>query len=188
MDLITGIILASALGSVSGLRMTATPLVMSLGANTPFFDLPQTMQWLSSPEMIGIWFLLNFVEFGAFSIPIAATGFDVAALGIAPLSSAFLVNWAVPEVDFMTALVFAGAPSLGVQLVTSGVRAVSGPFAPIVSAFESVTAFIAGLLAVVLPILTLVFMVWLVVWGVKRAKRFVAAKRAQREAAPPLIG
>ncbi len=187
MDLITGLILASALGSVSGLRITATPLVMSLGANTPFFTMPESMHWLSSPEMIGIWFLLNFVEFGAFSIPIAATGFDAAALGVAPLSSAFLVNWVVPEVDLMTALVFAGVPSLGVQLVTSGVRAVSGPFAPIVSAFESISAFIAGILAVILPILTLIFMVWLVLWGVKRAKRFVAAKRVKRDASPPLI-
>lgn len=185
MDSIGGLLLAMSLGSVSGLRMTTTPLVLALGSYTPFFDLPEGMVWLASPELLGLWFLINFVEFGAFSVPIVGSGLDVAALGVAPLSSAWMVS-GVTEMDFMTALLFAGTPSVGVQLTTSGVRAISGPFAFVVSIFESVTAFIAGILAVILPILSLAFIGWLVFWGVKRAKRFVQEKRTHKEATPPV--
>lgn len=184
MDFFGSILLATSLGGVSGLRITTTPLVLALGSYTPFFTLPENMIWLASPEMLGLWFLINFVEFGAFSVPVLGSGFDVAALGIAPLSSAFFVT-GVTEMDFMTAMLFAGAPSAGVQLATSGVRAISGPFAPVVSLFESVTAFIAGILAIILPILSIALMVWLVVWGVKQAKQFVQKRRTMQEPIPP---
>ena len=153
------------------------PLVLALGTHTPFYSLPDDMIWLASPEMLAFWFVINFVELGTFSIPILGTGLDAMAFGVAPLSSTFIVVGIMPEIDFITALIVAGAPSLGVQLTTSGVRAISGPLAPIVSFFESIIAFIAGVLALVLPILTIALMIWLVVWGIKRAKQFVQKRQ-----------
>lgn len=182
---ITDLIFASALGSASGLRVSSVPLAAGLGAHTPFFALPEEMIWMASPDMLGIWFLLNFVEFGAFSIPGVASLLDLATLGLAPLGSAYMVTLLSPDLGMGTALAMTAAPSAGVQLATSGVRAVSGPFAGVVSAFETLVGAIAAILAVLLPILALAFVAWLVFWGVKRAKRFVKARRERRSGPPP---
>ncbi|MEM7735421.1 MAG: DUF4126 domain-containing protein [Deinococcota bacterium] len=187
MDYLSSLLFAAALGSTGGLRMSMPPMALALGAQTPFYTLPESAAWLGSGEALSVLLLLNLLELGAFSVPILGSGLDVVALGGAPLSSALVAAFAAPELNVGTTLFIAGVPAVGIQVVTSGARAVSGPFAPIVSLFETISSFILGILAVILPILALGLAVWLAISGVKRAKRYLRTRRERANQAPPPV-
>ncbi|MEM6427868.1 MAG: DUF4126 domain-containing protein [Deinococcota bacterium] len=185
MTYLSSLLLGVALGSTGGLRMSMPPLALALGAQTPFYSLPESAAWLSSGEALSVLLLLNLLELGVFSVPVLGSGLDVVALGGAPLSSALMAALASPDLNLGTTLFVAGVPALSIQVVTSGARAVSGPFAPVVSLFETISAFVMGLLAVVVPLLAIALAVWLAISGVKRAKRYLRNRRAQTPDPPP---
>ncbi len=190
MEYLSSLLLAAALGSTGGLRMSMPPLALALGGQTPFYTLPASAAWLDSGEALMVLMILNLLELGAFSVPVLGSGLDVVALGGAPLSSALVAAFAAPELNVGTTLFVAGIPALGIQVVTSGARAVSGPFAPVVSLFETISSFIMGVLAVIFPVLALGLAAWLAVFGVKRAKRYLRARRERlgrrQQGQPPI--
>ena len=176
--------------------------LLSVGLLTRFTDvitLPDQWQWLENPWVLGILGVLLTVEFVADKIPAVDHVNDVLQTVVRPTSgglvfgastsaqtatvtdpAAFFSNnqWVPIVVGIMIALAIHGMKAT----VRAGVNAMTAGFgAPIVSTAEDITSVSLSLVAILLPLLVLVFLVGFVLlfwWTLRRRRRRKEAKIA----------
>jgi hypothetical protein len=176
--------------------------LLSMGLLTRYTDvitLPDEWQWLENPWVLGILAVLLTVEFVADKIPAVDHVNDVLQTVVRPTSgglvfgaatsaetatvtdpAAFFSNnqWVPVVVGIMIALAIHGMKAT----VRAGVNAMTAGFgAPIISTAEDITSVTMSLVAILLPLLVLVFLVGFVFlfwWTLRRRRRRREAKIA----------
>jgi hypothetical protein len=176
--------------------------LLSMGLLTRYTDvitLPDEWQWLENPWVLGILAVLLTVEFVADKIPAVDHVNDVLQTVVRPTSgglvfgastsaqtatvtdpAAFFSNnqWVPVVVGIMIALAVHGMKAT----VRAGVNAMTVGFgAPIISTAEDITSVSLSLVAILLPLLVLVFLVGFVFlfwWTLRRRRKRKEAKLA----------
>ena len=176
--------------------------LLSVGLLTRYTDvitLPEQWQWLENPWVLGILGVLLTIEFVADKIPAVDHVNDVLQTVVRPTSgglvfgastsaqtatvsdpAAFFSNnqWVPVIVGIMIALAIHGMKAT----VRAGVNAMTAGFgAPIISTAEDITSVSLSLVAILLPLLVLVFLVGFVMlfwWTLRRRRKRREAKLA----------
>jgi hypothetical protein len=165
-EIITYIALSMGVAWVSGLNLYAAILVLGLLGATGNMTLPETLQILQNPLVIGAAALMYGVEFFADKFPGVDNAWDTLHTFIRIPAGAILAASAVadvePSLSFAAALV-GGALTAGAHLAKAGTRLLVNtspePFSNIGASVAEDTMVVAGLwTAIYFPILFLVFL------------------------------
>jgi hypothetical protein len=184
-------------------------LVGLLGRYTHLITLPAGWHWLENGWTIAILAVLLAIEFVADKIPIVDHVNDVLQTFVRPTaggmafgaaSSSQTVTVGNPGSFFTSHQWVPIAAGILISLTVHGMKAAARPVvnattagfgAPVVSTIEDVTSVALSFVAIVLPVLVLVFVAGLValfVWALRWRARRKAAKRAQRLAEQAYYG
>ena len=191
-----GVALGIGLAAATGFRVFLPLLVAGFAAH--FGQLPLTDQfaWLGSPTALVMLGTAAAFETVAYYIPGVDHALDViagpAALVAGVVASAAVMTDVPPEVLWPVAIIGGG----GIATLTKGasafVRAKSGLLTgglgnPVVSTAETAGATGLALFAIALPVLTLVLVVVLAVWALRRLRRAWLSRRGIRSDPPASI-
>lgn len=197
LELLTGLGLSASAGLNAWIPLLAVGL---LARFTPVLTLPSGWEWLSNEWVLGIITVLLVVELVADKVPMLDSANDVLQTVIRP-SSGGLVFGAGVSAETLTvsdpAAMFndhAWVPiavgvvvALVVHLIKAGVRvalnSVSlGLSAPLLSVTEDAASVVMSLVAILLPVLVVVFLIGLI-WGAWRLLRRIRHRRATKRLA-----
>ena len=165
-EIITYIALSMGVAWASGLNLYAAILVLGLLGATGNMTLPETLQILQNPLVIGAAALMYVVEFFADKFPGVDNAWDTLHTFIRIPAGAILAASAVadvePSLSFAAALV-GGTLTAGAHLAKAGTRLLVNtspePFSNIGASVAEDTMVVAGLwTAIYFPILFLVFL------------------------------
>lgn len=181
-DVITGIALSMGVAWASGLNLYAAILVLGLLGTTGHVQLPETLQVLQHPVVIGAAALMYCVEFFADKFPGVDSAWDTVHTFIRIPAGAILAASAFAEVDpslTLAAGLIGGGLAAGSHLAKAGTRLLVNtspePFSNIGVSLAEDGLVVAGLgTALFFPSLflfLLVFFVILVLWGLPRLWR-----------------
>lgn len=107
MDAISSIALASGLSWASGLRLYATVFIIGILAKLGYIPLPESLNILSNPMVIGVSGILMTVEFFADKIPYVDSAWDSIQTFIRIPAGALLAMGAINSADPMIATIAA---------------------------------------------------------------------------------
>ncbi|MCG5437049.1 DUF4126 domain-containing protein [Micromonospora foliorum] len=195
------VLTGTGLAASAGLNAYIPLLILGLlGRYTDLIDLPSGWTWLGNGWVIAIMAVLLAVEMVADKVPVVDHINDVVQTVVRPTagglafgagSSSETVTVSDPGSFFSShqwvPVVTGVLLALGVHLLKSAARPVinattAGFGAPVASTAEDATSVVVSLVAIILPVLVLVFLVGLVFftfWFVRRR----AERRREREAA-----
>lgn len=175
MDLLQSIALAGGLAWASGLRLYAVVLCAGLLGRFGFLTLPETLQVLQEPWILGLAGVLFFVEFLADKIPAVDSIWDSIQTFIRIPAGALLAALALGDHSpgwMVAAGLLGGTLTAGTHAVKSGSRALINtspePFSNIGVSLGEDALVVSGLWAavtqplvfVVLLVLFIIFLVW----------------------------
>ena len=185
------IALGVGLAAATGFRVFLPLLVASLAARTGMLPLSDGFTWLASTPAVVTLGTAAVLETLAYYIPGVDHVLDViaspAALAAGVIASAAVMADVPPAVMWPVAIIAGG----GVAGLTKGSAAVAraktglvtgGLGNPVVSTVETVGATAFSVLAIALPLVCLIAVVLLLVWGARKAGRLVFGRRAARDA------
>lgn len=197
LEVLTG----SGLAASAGLNAYIPLLVMGLLARfTGFIDLPAGSQWLANGWVIAILAVLLVVEVVADKVPVLDHVNDMVQTLVRPTagglafgagSSSETVTVSDPGSFFSSNQWVPIAVGVVIALGVHGVKSASRPVinaatagigAPVASTVEDATSVVVSLVAILLPVLVLLFLLALVffaIWLVRRGR----VRRREREAA-----
>ncbi|MBK7356623.1 DUF4126 domain-containing protein [Propionivibrio sp.] len=176
MDTIQSVALAAGLAWGSGLRLYAVLFAAGLLGRLGYLELPQTLQVLEHPWVIGASGAMLLVEFLADKIPVVDPFWDAVHSFIRIPAGAILAALALGNYDptiGVVAAILGGTLTASVHAAKAGGRALINvspePFSNIVASFGEEAVLIAGLYAafahpavfLVLLLLFLTLLVWL---------------------------
>ncbi|WP_406061724.1 DUF4126 domain-containing protein [Micromonospora sp. NBC_00860] len=195
------VLTGTGLAASAGLNAYIPLLILGLlGRYTDLIDLPSSWTWLGNGWVIAIMAVLLAVEMVADKVPVVDHINDVVQTVVRPTagglafgagSSSETVTVSDPGSFFSShqwvPVVTGVLLALGVHLLKSAARPVinattAGIGAPVASTAEDATSVVVSLVAIILPVLVLVFLVGLVFftfWFVRRRSE----RRREREAA-----
>ncbi|MEU1586228.1 DUF4126 domain-containing protein [Micromonospora sp. NPDC005710] len=195
------VLTGTGLAASAGLNAYIPLLILGLlGRYTDLIDLPSGWTWLGNGWVIAIMAALLVVEMVADKVPVVDHINDVVQTVVRPTagglafgagSSSETVTVSDPGSFFSShqwvPVVTGVLLALGVHLLKSAARPVinattAGFGAPVASTAEDATSVVVSLVAIILPVLVLVFLVGLVIfifWFVRRRSE----RRREREAA-----
>jgi len=204
LETLTGVGLATS----AGLNAYIPLLILSLlGRYTDMVNLPTQWAWLENGWVTGILAVLLVIEFVADKIPVVDHINDVVQTVIRPTSGG-LAFGAASSSETVTVTdpgsFFSGnqwVPILAgmvISLIVHGFKAAARPVvnvstaglgAPVASTAEDIMSVFLSFIAIILPVLIIVFMV-IFVWGaiaiVRRRRRRREERLAAQRAAPPI--
>jgi hypothetical protein len=171
MDSILAVILGIGLAASCGFRVFAPLLVASAATHAGYLHVAQGFDWIGTWPATIAFAVAAAIEIGAFYIPWVDNLLDAIASPIAMIAGAML--FAAVAVDFdpflqwSLAIIAGGGSAAVVQAGTVITRAAStGTTAGLanvaVSTFETVASFFFSLMAIVVPVLTLILLMVLV--------------------------
>jgi hypothetical protein len=183
--------LSMGLAWASGLNLYATLFTLGYLANTGNIDLPQNLQIVADPMVMGAAGIMYVVEFFADKVPGVDTGWDTLHTFIRIPAGAMLAAGAIgdlnPAVE-ITAAILGGGLAAGTHATKAGTRVlINTSPEPFSNWFASITediAVVSGVWACINhPILFLIalaifimIMIWLlprIVTGIKKVFRFI---------------
>jgi hypothetical protein len=168
MDSVVGVILGIGLAASCGFRVFVPLLVASVATQAGYLDVGDGFDWLATWPATIAFGVAAVVEIGAFYIPwldnlLDAIASPAAVVAGAVLFAAFAVDLD-PFLKWMLAIIAGGGSAAIVQTGTVLTRAAStsttaGLANFLVSTFETVAGFSFSLMAIVVPILTLILLI-----------------------------
>jgi hypothetical protein len=189
-----GIALGIGLAAATGFRVFLPLLIAGLAAHFGHLPLSEHFEWLGSTPALIMLGTAAAVEIAAYYVPGIDHALDLvagpAALVAGVIASAAVMTDLPPSVLWPVAIIggggIAGMAKGSAALVRTKSGVMTGGLAnPIVSTAETIGATGLALFAVALPIITLVVVVALFVWVVRRLRRRGAGRGAgQRETMP----
>ncbi len=172
-----------ALAAACGFRVFVPLLVVSIAAKSGHVQLGAGFEWMGQWPALLTFAVATGLEIGAYYIPWLDNLLDTiaspAAVVAGTIVSASFITGVDPTMKWVLAAVAGGGSAAAVQAVTVGARAVTvattgGLANPVVSTGEWVGAAGLSLLAIIVPIVTLLLMLGLVVmlglWVVLRRR------------------
>jgi len=201
LEALTGMGLATSAGLNAYIPLLAVGL---LARYTSVITLPPSWHWLQNGWTLTILLILLAIEFVADKVPVVDHVNDVLQTVVRPTaggmafgaaSSSQTVTVDNPGQFFSSHQWVPIAAGVLISLTVHGMKATARPVvnattagfgAPIVSTIEDITSVVLSLVAILVPILVLVFLVGLVAlfwWAMRRRRRRKEAKREAKRAA-----
>ena len=183
MESLLAVILGIGLAASCGFRVFAPLLVVSAAGQAGYLDLAHGFDWIATWPAIVAFAVAAVVEIGAFYIPWLDNLLDAIASPIAVIAGAVLFAAVAVDLDpylkWSLAIIAGGGSAAIVQGGTVLTRAAStgttGGLANFaVSTLETVAGFFFSLMAIVVPVLTLILLVALI------AAMYVLSRRVLR--------
>ncbi|HEX7005193.1 MAG TPA: DUF4126 domain-containing protein [Trueperaceae bacterium] len=180
MEPIALILLGIGLAAATGFRVFVPPLMMALGHQLGWIDLPGEAGWLENPTALALLGVATFAELIAFYVPFVDNLLDAVATPAALVAGTLVAGTVFPDVapwlDWTAAAIVGGGAAGTVQMFTSLTRATStgttaGLGNPIVATGEWVSAVLLTVLSFIAPVLAGVAVLALIVFGVRLLSR-----------------
>ena len=185
MEAILSICLGIGLAAACGFRVFVPFLVMSVAARAGHLDLVSSFEWVESDAALGVFAVASAIEIGAYFVPWIDNLLDTMATPTAVvagvLATAATIHGTSPLMGWTLAVIGGGGIAGLVQTSTTLLRGASslmtaGLGNPVIAAGEAGGAFTLAALAVSLPILALLVILTVVLYGATRTARMVAAR------------
>lgn len=186
MEPIALILLGIGLAAATGFRVFIPPLLMAIGHQIGWLDLPGNAGWLESPTALALLGVATFAEITAFYIPFVDNLLDTVATPAALVAGTLVAGTVFPDVapwlDWTAAAIIGGGAAGSVQALTSLTRATStgttaGIGNPVVATGELIGAVALSLLSLIAPVVAGVAVVALIIFGLRLLNR----RRRSRE-------
>ncbi|MBP6310213.1 MAG: DUF4126 domain-containing protein [Arenimonas sp.] len=181
MESLIGVLVGIGLSAASGLRVFIPLLGMSAAGYYGLIPLNESFAWLASWQAMLAFGVASLVEVGAYYIPWLDHALDVvlapAAAAAGTILTASTLGDISPFLKWTLAIVAGGGVSSIVHFGSSAVRAAvgiptGGLANPIVSSGEGLGSIVLTLLALFIPVLGIIVVIWLVYRGLKRLYHF----------------
>jgi hypothetical protein len=167
MDLLLSLCIGIGLSAACGFRVFVPLLVMSIAAKTGHLTLVPAFQWIGSDIALWTFAIATILEVGAYYIPFVHHALDVLATPVAITAGIIITASMVRGLDpFLkwTLAVIAGGGAAGLvhgaTAVTRGASTATtaGLANPIFATIELGSSFLTSILAVIAPVLAIVFL------------------------------
>lgn len=177
---VLGVAAGLALAAAAGFRVFVPLLVVSAAAHSGWLEVAPTFGWIASTPALVVFTTATVVEIGAYYVPFIDNLLDSIAMPAAVLSgmiaSASVLVDLPPWLQYSIAIIGAGSTAGFVGVSTSLLRlkstAATAGFGNVVLAtLEMLAAFGVALVAVLLPLLALLFVVVLLAFAFRRFSR-----------------
>ncbi|MFY7923466.1 MAG: DUF4126 domain-containing protein [Gemmatimonas sp.] len=186
-----GIAVGFGLASAAGFRVFVPLLAAAIAAKSGVLTLSPGFEWIATTPALAALGTATILEVGAYSVPWLDQLLDLVATPAAMLAgmlAAASVVVDLPPVLKWSAVLLAGGAAGVTQGATVFTRFKSttltgGVGNPIVSTLELVSAVVTSVLAIFLPIVTLVAVLLLFVFFTRRVHGVLFGRKAAREAA-----
>lgn len=188
MDLITAILMAVGLSAACGFRVFVPMFVISLAAHGGHMSLGSSFNWMGSDMAVLVFGLATALEIGAYYLPWLDNMLDSVATPTAvvagAVAAASCVSGESELMGWVAAAITGGGIAGGVQALTVATRLTSlattgGAANPVVSTVEATASTVMSIMAVVLPLVMILF-----IFGFGYlAYRIVSRRKAKRLAA-----
>ena len=188
MEPIVLILLGIGLAAATGFRVFVPPMLMALGHQVGWLDLPGEAGWLENPTALALLGVATFAEVVAFYVPFVDNLLDTVATPAALVAGTLVAGTVFPDVapwvDWTAAAIIGGGAAGSVQMLTSLTRATStgttiGLGNPVVATGELVGAFLLSLLSFIAPVVAGIAVIALIVFGI----RFLGRRRRRQSRA-----
>jgi hypothetical protein len=183
-DLMLGIGLSAA----SGFRVFVPLLVMSAASVLGHFDLPTNFDWIETNQALLVFAIASLIEIVGYYIPFLDVALDTiatpAAIVAGTLITASLASDMNPLLQWTVAIIAGGGTAGLTKGTTAIIRAIAtavfaGLSNPIIATIELVLAVTLAVLALTVPVVTLVLLIIGFLFAVQRIRKFFV-----REAPP----
>ena len=179
MDIALGIILGVCLSAAVGFRIFVPMLVLSIASNLEYVGLSESYMWISSlPAMIAFG-VATVLEITGYYVPWMDNMLDTISTPLAPIAGVVAAGSVVVDIDplisWTIAIILGGGTALSVELLTVKARALSSFFTGglgnvVVASGELFFSTFISLLAIVIPIVAFLFLMFMVfiMWKIIR--------------------
>ena len=179
MDIALGIILGVCLSAAVGFRIFVPMLVLSIASNLEYVGLSESYMWISSlPAMIAFG-VATVLEITGYYVPWMDNMLDTISTPLAPIAGVVAAGSVVVDIDplisWTIAIILGGGTALSVELLTVKARALSSFFTGglgnvVVASGELFFSTFISLLAIVIPIVAFLFLLFMVfiMWKIIR--------------------
>jgi hypothetical protein len=177
MDTLLSVMVGVGLAAACGFRVFVPLLVLSVAAQTGHMELAHGFAWLGSKPATIAFGVATLIEIAGYYIPWVDHLLDVIAAPTAvvagTLVTASSIGHASPFLHWSLALLAGGGTAAVFQGLTTAARGVStlttGGFGnPVVSTVEAAGSALLSVLAIAVPVLTVLALVLLLYFGVKK--------------------
>lgn len=181
MSTILGLIVGVGLSATCGFRIFVPLLGMSLAQRSGYLELSNGFEWLGSDIAFYTFMVALVFEVLAYYIPWVDMVLDTIASPLAVVAGIITTAAMVGEVDpflrWSLAAVAGGGTAATTQASSVAIRgastALTGGLAnPIVSTFELILSLVSTVLAILLPIVALIFIALVVYYGWDRIRKW----------------
>lgn len=168
------------LSAAAGFRILIPFLVMSIAANTGYLKLAPEMEWMATQTAIIAFAIAACVEVLVYFVPVVSNAMDLIEVPAAAIAGTILTAAVTsdmsPFLRWSLAAIAGGGIAGGTEALMSFTRlasiAVAGPVGSVtVSSAELGSSAVLSMLAIALPILTLVVVAVLAFLVLRRLKR-----------------
>lgn len=180
LDLVSAVVLGTALASACGFRVFVPPLVAAVSSWAGLVQLAPDFAWLGSPLAIGVLVVASVAEIVAYHVPWLDHALDVIGAPVAAIAGALLTGGLLGDADpvlrWALAAVAGGGTAMVVHGAMAAVRGLStattgGLANPVVAFVESVAALALAVLAVLVPALVVVAVAFGLLAVARRVRR-----------------
>jgi hypothetical protein len=179
METLLSILLGLGLAAACGFRVFVPLLVMSIAsrAGAGYLELGQGFTWIGSTAALVTFSVATLLEIAGYYIPWVDNLLDAVATPTAIVAGMVVTASAVTDVDpffrWTLAIVGGGGTAAVFQGMTATARQVSsfttgGLANPLLATVEAGSSVLLSVLAIVVPVLAMLFIVGLLYFGVKR--------------------
>ena len=189
MQLLLSFCIGVGLSAACGFRVFVPLLIMSIAAKTGHLTLVPSFQWIGSDIALWTFAIATVLEIGAYYIPWLDNMLDViatpAAIIAGTIITASMVGGMDPYLKWTLAAIAGGGAAGAVHGATALTRGAStattgGLANPIFSTIELGISFLTSVLAVIAPVVAIVFVAFMFVLLLLAAKKILLKFRTQR--------
>lgn len=190
MELALSILLGIGLSAATGMRIFLPALVASVATQQGYISPAEGFEWMASWPAIIAFGTASIVELGAYYIPWVDNALDTIA-GPGAILAGGLIATSFLQIEsealqWILGMIAGGTTAGGIQAGTTLLRGMStattgGLGNPVVSTGENLGALFLSLLSILSPIIAIVMLLSMVIWGWRRYASWKAKRRGKKE-------
>ncbi|MGB7375556.1 MAG: DUF4126 domain-containing protein [Rivularia sp. (in: cyanobacteria)] len=193
MNIIAALCLGIGLSAACGFRVFIPPLALSIAAHGGMLQLSSEWEWLGSESAITTLSIAATVEVFAYFLPWVSNFLDSIEILLAPIAGMIMTASTLsmagdfdPTLLWILTIITGGATAETVELTTSVTRlatsvSTAGMGGPIIGLVEAISSAIISILAISLPILSTLLVIFLLIYCVRRILKFIAKRKRRRK-------
>ena len=176
LETVLSVFLGVGLSAAAGFRVFVPLFVMSLAAHFQVIPLGENWQWIGETTALIILGIATLVEIFAYFIPFVDNLLDTVAAPLAAIAGTLVMASTLidvsPVMSWVLAIIAGGGTATVINAATATTRAASttttaGIANPVLAGVETVSASVLSVIAIFLPILAIIIVIFIFVKGIK---------------------